>query len=102
MAETHQRRREMARGAGHRFFAYRRAYGPSEFRREYLGSYVTAEEAALAYARSCVLNPPTRGPAKPEPERLPSMTAEEAIRLAQAETVCRSCALRAPNPATRA
>ena len=70
--ETHQRRREMARGAGHRFFAYRRAYGPSEFR-EYLGSYVTAEEAALANAK------PPRNPFKPGP--VPPPTEADVVRL---------------------
>ena len=100
--ETHQRRGEMVRGAGHGFFSYRvfeRAntsrcpqrelqgigvgtWNNVEERREYLGSYVTAEEAALAYARSCALHPPTKGPGKPG---TPSMTAEEAIRVAEAE-----------------
>lgn len=68
------------RGAGHRFFAKRKM--PGGFL-NYLGSFVTAEEAALAYARSLAANPPTQGALF----HGDGMSAQEAIAAAEKEGI---------------
>lgn len=71
------------RGAGHQYFAVRRKPGTNEV--VCLGSFVTAEEGALAYARSLAAHPP--GAASASAYHGAGMTAEEAAATAANEGI---------------
>ena len=72
----------VVRSVDHRFYARRRAPGKEEV--IYLGSFVTAEEAALAYARSVAADPPAPSGSTYHGT---DMTAEEAVATAAEEGI---------------